>query len=112
MLNITIFKERTKALCKAKGLSQKFVSESTGHGQFFLNDVWLGKRSLSDADLETIASTLSTTSEYLSGASDDPAPPDSPIELSATEKEMLELYRSVSPEDQELFKKIIERMKG
>jgi len=74
MLNITIFKERTKALCKAKGLSQKFVSESTGHGQFFLNDVWLGKRSLSDADLETIASALSTTSEYLLGVSDDPTP--------------------------------------
>lgn len=109
---IAVFKERTKALCKTKGLSQKFVSESTGHGQFFLNDVWLGKRNLSDADLETIASTLSTTSEYLSGASDDPAPADSPIELSSIEKEMLELFRSLSLEDQELFKKIIERMKG
>ena len=44
MLNTSMFKERVKTLCKSKGLSQKFVSESTGHGQFVLNDVWLGKR--------------------------------------------------------------------
>lgn len=112
MLNITIFKERTKALCKTKGLSQKFISESTGHGQFFLNDVWLGKRSLSDADLRTIASALSTTPEYLSGISDDPAPDSTPVQLSPEEEEMLELYRDISPEKRELFKKIIEQLKG
>ena len=112
MLNTSMFKERVKTLCKSKGLSQKFVSESTGHGQFFLNDVWLGKRGISTSDLEIIAATLSTTPAYLTGETDDPAPADSPEELSSEEKELLELYRSVSPEKQELFKKIIEQMKG
>ena len=112
MLNTSMFKERVKTLCKSQGLSQKFVSESTGHGQFFLNDVWLGKRGLSTSDLEIIAATLSTTPAYLTGETDDPAPTGSPDELSSEEKELLELYRSVSPEKQELFKKIIEQMKG
>ena len=51
MLNTSMFKERVKTLCKSKGLSHKFVIEATGHGQFFLNDVWGGKRGLSPSDL-------------------------------------------------------------
>ena len=71
-----------------------------------------GNGAITDDQIQIIADALHTVPLYLTGETDDPTPPDSPIELSATEKEMLELYRSVSPEDQELFKKIIERMKG
>ena len=112
MLNTDIFKERVKSLCKAKGVSQKFVSETTGHGAYFLNDIWLGKRNASVSDLEKIASALATTPAYLTGETDDPAPADNPEELSPEEKELLELYRSVSPENQELFRNIIAKLKG
>lgn len=76
MCNITIFKERAKALCKKNGISQKFLSESTGHGQYFLNDVWLGKRDVSDGDMQKIAKALHTTPEYLKGETDIPDAPD------------------------------------
>ena len=58
MLNTSMFKERVKTLCKSKGLSQKFVSESTGHGQFVLNDVWLGKRGFEPLRLHHTVSVL------------------------------------------------------
>ena len=76
MYNIAIFKERTKALCKKNGISQKFLSESTGNGQYYLNDVWLGKRDASDSDLQTISKILHTTPEYLKGETDNPDAPE------------------------------------
>lgn len=38
-------------------MSQKFVSESTGHGQYFLNDVWQGKRAMSDREVSRTGNT-------------------------------------------------------
>ena len=105
-----IFKERGKVLCKSKGLSQKFVSESTGHGQFFLNDVWLGKRAISDRDMEMVASALSTTSAYLSGETDDPVCQDSDNEVSAEDEELLALFKKLSVDQKETLKKFIEQI--
>jgi transcriptional regulator with XRE-family HTH domain len=65
-------KARIKALCAQNGISQKFVSESTGHGQYFLNDVWQGKRAMSAGDFELAANALRTTPAYLRGETDDP----------------------------------------
>lgn len=110
MLNVSKFKERVKLLCKSKGLSQKFVSESTGHGQFFLNDVWLGKRAISDRDMEMVASVLSTTSAYLSGETDDPTPQDSDDEISAEDEELLALFKKLASDKKETLKKLIEQM--
>lgn len=110
MLNVSKFKERVKLLCKSKGLSQKFVSESTGHGQFFLNDVWLGKRAISDRDMEMVASVLSTTSAYLSGETDDPTPQDSGDEISAEDEELLALFKKLTSDKKETLKKLIEQM--
>lgn len=73
MYDVNKFKARTKALCAQNGISQKFVSESTGHGQYFLNDVWQGKRTMSDGDFELAANALRTTSAYLRGETDNPA---------------------------------------
>lgn len=110
MLNVSKFKERVKLLCKSKGLSQKFVSESTGHGQFFLNDVWLGKRAISDRDMEMVASVLSTTSAYLSGETDDPTPQDSDSKTSTEDEELLALFKKLASDKKETLKKLIEQM--
>lgn len=75
MYDVNKFKARTKALCAQNGISQKFVSESTGHGQYFLNDVWQGKRTMSDGDFELAAVALHTTPAYLRGETDDPESP-------------------------------------
>lgn len=75
MYDVNKSKARIKALCAQNGISQKFVSESTGHGQYFLNDVWQGKRTMSDGDFELAANALHTTPAYLRGEIDDPEPP-------------------------------------
>lgn len=72
------FKTRVKALCTQNGISQKFASESTGHGQYFLNDVWQGKRAMSDEDYNALAQALHTTPAYLKGETDDPKLPGEP----------------------------------
>lgn len=74
MFDINKFKARIKFLCAQNGISQKFVSESTGHGQYFLNDVWQGKRTMSDSDFEKAAEALRTSPDYLKGGTDDPTP--------------------------------------
>ena len=111
-MNSTIIKERVQNACKASGISQKHLCDLLNKDRAFLSNVFRGNGAITDDQIQIIADALHTVPLYLTGETDDPTPPDSPIELSATEKEMLELYRSVSPEDQELFKKIIERMKG
>ena len=112
MYNITTFKERLKQACKETGISQKYLTDKIGRKNTYLNDIWNGKCALKPEDLNSFADTLGVSPTYLTGETDDPTPTDSPIELSATEKELLELYRSVSPENQELFRNIIERLKG
>ena len=110
MLNMSKFKERVKLLCKSNGLTQKFVSESTGHGQFFLNDVWLGKRAVSDRDMEMVASALSTTSAYLLGETDDPTPQDSDNKTSAEDEELLALFKKLTSDKKAILKKLIQQM--
>lgn len=112
MLNMDIFKARIKERCKITGVSQKHLCDAVGKSKQYLNNVWDGKCSATSDEISSFASILATTPAYLTGETDDPTPTDSPIELSATEKELLELYRSVSPENQELFRNIIERLKG
>lgn len=112
MYNTDKFKERVKERCKATGVTQKYLCDAVGKGKQYLNNIWDGKCGVSEEELLIFADRLSTTPSYLTGGTDDPAPADSPIELSSTEKEMLELYRSVSPEKQELFRNIIEQLKG
>lgn len=112
MFNMDIFKVRIKERCKITGVSQKHLCDAVGKSKQYLNNVWDGKCSATSDEISSFASILSTTPAYLTGETDDPAPTNSPDELSSEEKELLELYRSVSPEKQELFKKIIEQMKG
>ncbi len=95
MYDVNKLKARIKALCAQNGMSQKFVSESTGHGQYFLNDVWQGKRAMSDGDFELAANALRTTPAYLRGETDDPAP------VRAEE------IKNASPRHQRVAKKIM-----
>ena len=83
-----------------------------GKRRTFISEGAAGKESIGENEIDTIANELGVSADYLLGTSADPAPAGNSDELSSEEKELLELYRSVSPEKQELFKKIIEQMKG
>lgn len=111
-MNSPIIKERVQSACKLSGISQKHLCELLNKDRAFLSNVFRGYCAITDDQVQTIADALHTTSAYLTGETDDPSPTGSPDELSSEEKELLELYRSVSPEKQELFRNIIEQLKG
>lgn len=112
MYNITTFKERLKQTCKETGISQKYLTDKIGRKNTYLNDIWNGKCALKPEDLNSFADTLGVSPDYLIGETDNPTPDSTPVQLSPEEEEMLELYRDISPEKRELFKKIIEQLKG
>lgn len=109
---IPILHDRVKTLCAQRGVKIGAVGQLIGKSPLFFNNVFKGKQNIYLEDIERVADTLSTTSDYLLGISDDPAPDGAIVQLSPEEEEVLELYRDISPEKRELFKKIIEQMKG
>lgn len=76
MCNVDKFKSRIKELCNQYGISQKYLCDKIGRAKTYLNDVWNGKTNIKDNDLQTIASILHTTPEYLKGETDIPDAPD------------------------------------
>lgn len=77
MCNLDNFKQRTKGLCAANGITIKFIHQKINKGTTYLNDVWRGKTTIADSDLLLVAAILHTTPEYLKGETDDPSPADS-----------------------------------
>lgn len=69
------FKDRIKELCGQYGISQKFLCDQIGKQKTYFNDVWRGRCTPTDADLQTISGHLHTTPAYLRGEIDDPEPP-------------------------------------
>lgn len=109
MYNVSIFKQRVKELCSQNGITQKHVSESTFHGQYFLNDVWQGKRTMSDSDFALVANTLRTSPAYLKGETDDPSIPDADMERHKRYDRLMGInreYASAFP-DERIFLEII-----
>lgn len=112
MYNITTFKERLKQTCKETGISQKYLTDKIGRKNTYLNDIWNGKCALKPEDLNSFADTLGVSPDYLIGETDNPTPDSTPVQLSPEEVEVLELYRDILPEKQELFRNIIEQLSG
>lgn len=68
MVNVT----KIKDLCKARGIKQSYICEQLGLARTYFNTVQNGRSSISDERLETIASILHTTTEYLKDETDNP----------------------------------------
>ena len=115
MLNITIFKQRIKELCNKNGITQKHLCEIVGKGKQFLNNIWDGKCGISDADLDIIATALGTTSSYLIGETDDPAPSDDylrEIEKSPLKRDFMKQVASMSDSDILAIANLLKQFKG
>lgn len=74
MFIIDKFKSRIKELCGQYGISQKFLCDQVGKQKTYFNDIWRGRCTPTDGDLQTIANHLHTTSAYLRGETDVPVP--------------------------------------
>lgn len=74
---------RIKVRAKSQGLTLKFLCDCLGKRGSFLTDVACKKDRIDAYELSIIAEKLHTTTDYLIGATDDPAlpaPPDAPAQ--------------------------------
>ena len=70
---MTVNLEKLKKAIKEKGISQAYICRELGKNRHFLNDLWLGRTSLSLDQIVIIASILHTSVEYLTDQTDETA---------------------------------------
>ena len=66
--------DRIKTLIKEKGIKQKHVCAQLGLSETYLSNIKNGKDRMTCERLKKIAEMLDTTTEYLTGHTDDPSP--------------------------------------
>jgi transcriptional regulator with XRE-family HTH domain len=105
LLNIS----KVEALIKERGWSKVYFNKQFGHSVAWIND-WKRGYLPSDATIALIADKLGTTVEYLTDQTDNKNKPDTVdgVELTDSEKLILEFYRSAPPE----LRAAIERQAG
>lgn len=98
--------DRIKSLAKAHGLTMKFLCDCLGKRRTFLVDVRNGNDHLDSTELSIIAEKLHTTTDYLIGATDDPAlpaPPDAPAQPSDSAAVTPEFLETLDPATLRIF---------
>lgn len=93
-------------LAKEKGIKASFICSSIGKGESFLRQVRAGRCGIAECDLEIIADILGTTTDYLHGKTDKKEKPGKIAGLSENEIELLNLFRLLSAQEQDLFLKM------
>lgn len=84
----------------------KFLCDCLGKRRTFLVDVRNGNDHLDSAELSIIAEKLHTTTDYLTGATDDPAlpaPPDAPTQPADADAVTPEQLASLDPATRRIF---------
>jgi transcriptional regulator with XRE-family HTH domain len=102
------FKDRIKELCGQYGISQKFLCDQIGKQKTYFNDVWRGRCTPTDGDLQTIANHLHTTPAYLRGETDDPAPAE--YDGDSQRERVIKRITSLSTDDLLKLEKIIDML--
>lgn len=95
--------DRIKTLIKEKGMKQKHICAQLGLSETYLSNIKNGKDRMTCERLKKIAEMLDTTTEYLTGHTDDPSPrePKPPkAELSDDQQELLQRLLSLSGDEQ------------
>ena len=112
-----IIYERIDQLRKKKGVKWGYLNEQISGYRGKLTEVKNGKTTLTDIEINKLAKALGTTPDYLLGATDDPTPAggqkEKPAsnegsELSPAEKSLIQLFRLVPPESQEMVTQMIQ----
>ena len=96
----TVCIDRIKELAKQEGLTLKFFSDRFGKKQSYFGDIRNGKNRLDDSELAFIADRLHTTTDYLTGATDDPSQPAQPTDPNAVTPEFL---ATLSPSTRQIY---------
>lgn len=106
---------RIRQLSKQTGITLTHLCKQLGKRATFLSDVNRGKDSLDDNELAIIAAELHTTSEYLRGETDDPAPENdyiTEIEKSPLKRDFMKQVASMSDSDILAIANLLKQFKG
>lgn len=90
--------DRIKQLAKENGVSMAFLCAKLGKQRGYLKDIGLGRGSLSEDQIEIIAESLNTTTDYLHGKTDKKEKPGIVAELSERDIRILNIIRKL-PDD-------------
>lgn len=107
-----IERARLKEMLDARELSQSELARRVGITQATIYKLLAGEI-YGTKHLHRIARELGTTPAYLSGETDDPTA-DAPAapELDSAERELVDVYRSMTPRDRDLLLNVARSMNG
>lgn len=94
---------RLKSRAKEKGRTYKYLCDQLGREKNYLSNCAGGADKLSPENLARVADLLDTTPAYLLGESDEKEKPTGAVAdgLSAKERELIDLFRGLSPAEQD-----------
>lgn len=102
-----IFKERFAALLKARGLSQKELAQKTSLTEGAVSHYLKGDREPKGAILLNIANALETSTDYLSGRTNEIKPAGADSEIEKAFQLVARNAQNMTAEDRERFLKIL-----
>lgn len=102
--------ERIELLRKQRGISLTHLNNEIGAYRGKLTEVRKGKASLTDIEISTIAKELSTSTDYLLGNTDDPAPVGQQKQPPAQGGEPIPKYSMLTPENRAMIDSLIEKL--
>lgn len=102
-----IFKERFAALLKARGLSQKELAQKTSLTEGAVSHYLKGDREPKGAILLNIANALETSTDYLSGRTNEVKPAGADSEIEKAFQLVARNAQNMTAEDRERFLKIL-----
>lgn len=105
---------RIESLRKQRGISLTHLNNAIGAHRGKITDVRAGKSSFSDAEIILLAKELNTSTDYLLGNTDDPQPAGQPPRqdagLDRREQRIIELFRELNEEGQEVVANFLDTM--
>ncbi len=102
------YRSKIKALIEDTDTRQKSLAAALGINQSTLSNYVTGRTSMPLDIIAKIAQYFSTTTDYLLGLADDPAPP---YPVSTAERELLEQFRTLNKEQKELIAQNVDLMR-
>lgn len=103
--------ERVKRLRQAQGMKQVELSDASGVGQSYISEIENGKHvSVGTVTIWGLSKALGTSTDYLVGATDNPAPLSMPDGVSAADWALLRAMDNLSLDEQDMVRRLVEAL--
>ena len=104
-MNVDVFVQNVKSLCKAQGTTPSAASEASGAGRNFMDNIKKGSIP-SVAKVQMLAEYLGVTVRDLLGEKKEPTVQDDG--LSEGERALMTLFRQLTPDQQEMVLRMVQ----